>query len=65
MLQSLREETEGKRHVLLSLGANSLTSLFKEVRVVKEFMECYPSVPILKLIRKQFLLCNPYVVPEQ
>ena len=31
ILQSLREETEGKRHVLLSPEKNSLDSLFKEV----------------------------------
>ena len=36
MLQSLREETEGKLQMLLSLRKNGLTSLFKEVRVFKE-----------------------------
>ena len=35
MLQSLREETEGKLQMLLSIRQNGLTSLFKEVRVVK------------------------------
>ena len=35
MLQSLREEREGKRQMLLSLRKNGLTSLFKEVRVFK------------------------------
>ena len=35
MLQSLREETEGKLQMLLSLGKKGLTSLFKEVRVFK------------------------------
>ena len=35
MLQSLREETEGKIQMLLSLRKNGLTSLFKEVRVFK------------------------------
>ena len=35
MLQSLREETEGKRLVLLSPGTNCLDSLFNEVRVFK------------------------------
>ena len=35
MLQSLREETEGKLQMLLSLRKNGLTSLFKEVRVFK------------------------------
>ena len=36
MLQSLGKETEGKLPMLLSLRKNGLTSLFKEVRVVKE-----------------------------
>ena len=36
MLQSLREELEGKIQMLLSLRKNDLTSLFKEVRVFKE-----------------------------
>ena len=36
MLQSIREETEGKLQMLLSLRKNGLTSLFKEVRVFKE-----------------------------
>ena len=35
MLQSLREETEGKLQMLLSLRKNGLTSLNKEVRVFK------------------------------
>ena len=35
MLQSLREETEDKLQMLLSLRKNCLTSLFKEVRVFK------------------------------
>ena len=35
MLQSLREETEGKLQMLLSPRKNGLTSLFKEVRVFK------------------------------
>ena len=35
MLQSLREETEGKLQMLLSPRKNSLDSLFEEVRVVK------------------------------
>ena len=35
MLESLREETEGKLQMLLSLRKNGLTSLFKEVRVCK------------------------------
>ena len=35
MLQSLREETEGKLQMLSSLRKNGLTSLFKEVRVFK------------------------------
>ena len=35
MLQSLKEETEGKCQMLLSLRKNGLTSLFKEVRVFK------------------------------
>ena len=35
MLQSLREETEGKVQMLLSPRKNSLDSLFKEVRVFK------------------------------
>ena len=35
MLQSLREKTEGKLQMLLSLRKNGLTSLFKEVRVFK------------------------------
>ena len=35
MLESLREETEGKLQMLLSLRKNGLTSLFKEVRVFK------------------------------
>ena len=35
MLQSLREETEGKLEMLLSLRKNGLTSLFKEVTVFK------------------------------
>ena len=36
MLSSLREETEGKLQMLLSLRKKGLTSLFKEVRVFKE-----------------------------
>ena len=37
MLQSLREEREGKLEMLLSLRKNGLTSLFKEVtRVFKD-----------------------------
>ena len=36
MLQSLREETEGKLRMLSSPEKNSLTSLFEEVRVFKE-----------------------------
>ena len=36
MLQSLREETEGKLQMLLSPRKNTLDSLFKEVRVFKE-----------------------------
>ena len=36
MLLSLREETEGKLQMLLSLRKDGLTSLFKEVRVFKE-----------------------------
>ena len=35
MLESLREETEGKLQMPLSLRRNGLTSLFKEVRVFK------------------------------
>ena len=35
MPQSLREEREGKLQILLSPRKNSLTSLFKEVRVSK------------------------------
>ena len=35
MLQSLREETEGKLQKLLSPRRNSLDFLFKEVRVFK------------------------------
>ena len=35
MLLSLREETERKLQMLLSLRKNGLTSLFKEVRVFK------------------------------
>ena len=35
MLQSLREETEGKLQMLLSPRKNGLDSLFKEVRVLK------------------------------
>ena len=35
MVESLREETEGKLQVLLSPRKNGLTSLFKEVRVFK------------------------------
>ena len=35
MLESLREETEGKLQMLLSLRKNGLTSLFKEVRAFK------------------------------
>ena len=41
MLQSLREETEGKLQMLLSLRKNHLDSLFKEVRVFKEFGESH------------------------
>ena len=37
MLQSLREETEGKPQMLLSPRKNGLTSLFKEVRVFKVY----------------------------
>ena len=35
MMQSLREETEGKLQMQLSPRKNGLTSLFKEVRVLK------------------------------
>ena len=35
MLESLREETEGKLQMPLSLRRNGLTSLFKDVRVFK------------------------------
>ena len=35
MLQSLREEREGKLQMLLSPRKNGLTSLLKEVRVFK------------------------------
>ena len=35
MLESLRDETEGKLQMLLSPGKISLDSLFKEVRVFK------------------------------
>ena len=35
MLESLREETEGKLQMLLSLRKKGLASLFKEVRVLK------------------------------
>ena len=35
MLLSLREETEGKRQMLLALRKNGLTSFFKDVRVFK------------------------------
>ena len=38
MLQSLREEREGKLQMLLSLRQNGLTSSFKEVRVFKEML---------------------------
>ena len=36
--KSLREETEGKLQMLLSLRENGLTSLFKEVRAFKELL---------------------------
>ena len=39
MLLSLREETEAKLQMLLSLRKNGLTPLFKEVRVFKGFGE--------------------------
>ena len=35
MLQSLREESEGKLRMLVSPEKNGLTSLFEEVRVFK------------------------------
>ena len=38
MLESLREETESKFQMLLSLRKNGLTSLFKEVRVFKALL---------------------------
>ena len=38
MLQSLREEREGKLQMLLSLRKNGLDSLFKEVRALKELI---------------------------
>ena len=38
MLESLREETEGKLQMLLSLRKNGLTSLFKEVRAFEDFL---------------------------
>ena len=41
MLQSLREEAEGKLQMLLSLRKNGLTSLFKEVRVFKVAVRGY------------------------
>ena len=37
MLQSLKEETEGKLRMLLSPRENRLNSLFKEVSAFKEF----------------------------
>ena len=42
MLSSLREETEGKLQMLLSLRKNGLTSLFKEVRVFKGMRKRHP-----------------------
>ena len=39
MLESLREETKGKLQMLLSLRKNGLTSLSKEVKVVKVFIQ--------------------------
>ena len=49
MLLSLREETEGKLQMLLSLRKTGLTSLFKEVRVFKVFpnpnFHCYLETP--------------------
>ena len=39
MLSSLREETEGKLQMLVSLRKSGLTSLFKEVRVFKVYWE--------------------------
>ena len=49
MLQSLREEKEGKLQMRLSLRKNGLTSLFKEVRVLKgsEALWCIPFFPDL------------------
>ena len=44
MLESLREETEGKLQMLLSLRKNGLTSLFKEVRVFKECGEVFGDI---------------------
>ena len=40
MLQSLREETEGKFQMLLSAGKSGLDSLFKEVSVFKDAPRC-------------------------
>ena len=37
MLESLREETEGTLQMLVSVRKNGQNSLFKEVRVFKEF----------------------------
>ena len=61
MLQSLREEREGKLQMLLSLRKNGLTSLFKEVRVFKVLIweTDFYRVRVLGGIVQ---LCSPYEV---
>ena len=65
MVQSLREEIEGKLQVLLSPRKNGLDSLFKEVRVFKvsepRFLH---SLRIVELIPLMQQICNDFVHPS-
>ena len=52
MLQSLREETEGKLQMLASPKKNSADTLFKEVRVFKVSGSKRSPFPVLEGWRK-------------
>ena len=59
MLQSLREDKEGKLQMLSSLRRNGLDSLSKKVRVLKTSMEAPECTTLLQLGRPRTLGCSP------
>ena len=59
MLKSPREEREGKLQMLLSLRKNGLTSLFKEVRVFKDFLRRPPLICLSCLLRSLAPVASP------